>query len=440
MTWFKLAFRNVFRQKKRSFLLASAIAFGMLSITLLNSLTGAMGNAIKTNFSVALGGHVYISGQVVSPKGYSTSRINQSQIIDQAIASLDVLLVETKRRSSVRAQFVFGSKTDSLQVQGVQLANETLLEKKVRVIRGDLNAIEQGNSVALPMNKARQMGVSLGDTVLVKGATASGQQNLLQWQVVALIADQGSFGRSSAYASLKSVNAMLNIEPTEYQRVNLVLEDMQQMHKVTEQLKQQFSKLASLKPVVEDEGGMRAMRGMMSGSRTFIDEPWQGTQFDVTNLDDVTESVMSVVNGLDWVAKIIFAIMLVITLVGISNSYRMVLLERVAEIGNMRAMGAQASNVFRLFIYEAIILAVLGTVSGLVLAEIGILAIESLSFEGSRGPARMFTVAGQLPLTASLSSIAATSGLILIMCVFAAYFPARSAAKLDPAEALRTAT
>ena len=160
MTWFKLAFRNVFRQKKRSFLLASAIAFGMLSITLLNSLTGAMGNAIKTNFSAALGGHVYISGQVVSPKGYSTSRINQSQIIDQAIASLDVLLVETKRRSRVRAQFVFGSKTDSIQVQGVQLANETLLEKKVRVIRGDLNAIEQGNSVALPMNKARQMGVS----------------------------------------------------------------------------------------------------------------------------------------------------------------------------------------------------------------------------------------------------------------------------------------
>ena len=78
MTWFKLAFRNVFRQKKRSFLLASAIAFGMLSITLLNALTGAMATAVKTNFSTAIGGHVYITGEVISPRGYSTSLIENT--------------------------------------------------------------------------------------------------------------------------------------------------------------------------------------------------------------------------------------------------------------------------------------------------------------------------------------------------------------------------
>ena len=125
---------------------------------------------------------------------------------------------------------------------------------------------------------------------------------------------------------------------------------------------------------------------------------------------------------------------------GISNSYRMVLLERVAEIGNMRAMGAQANNVFRLFIYEAIILAIMGIVLGLILALAGVVIIESLNFADSRGPARMFTVAGHLPLVINMASVTISCGLIMLMAMLAAFFPARGAAHLDPAEALRSAT
>ena len=43
----KVAFRNISRQKKRSFLLAGAIAFGMLVITLMNALTGGSLGTIR---------------------------------------------------------------------------------------------------------------------------------------------------------------------------------------------------------------------------------------------------------------------------------------------------------------------------------------------------------------------------------------------------------
>ncbi len=439
MTWLRLAFRNVFRQKKRSILLASAIAFGMLAITLLNSLTLAMGTAVKTNFSAALGGHVYISGEVVSPRNYTSNRINEPEFIQQLIADSGFDLVEVKYRSNVRGQVIFGSQSDSISIQGIDLNNETKLAKRIEVRRGDFSQLGQSNTIALPVKQARALGANIGDTVLVKANTTSGQQNLLQWQLVAIIVDQGSFGRSNAYASLSSVNQLINIETNEFQKINLVLPDMNQMQQVTDTLKRQLATLNKAKPEVEESGLFSGMRRMGGTGSTYVDNPWQGTQFTVTNLDDVTQQVMSLVNTLDWIAKAIFVIMLLITLVGISNSYRMVLLERIAEIGNMRAMGAQANNVFRLFIYEAGILAILGTSAGLVVAQIAITVIQELTFTG-RGPQTMFTVAGSIPASLDLVSVALSSALILIMCLLAAYIPARNAAKLDPAEALRTGT
>jgi len=439
MTWFKLAFRNVFRQKKRSFLLAGAIAFGMLSITLLNALTGAMAIAIKTNFSVAFGGDVYINGEVISPRGYSTSLINQTAVLEQIISDLSVSVTQVRPRSSAQVQLVNGSAVTRIRMSGIKLEDESTLFAELRVIQGNMNALQQPGNIAIPINKARSLNVRLGDRVLVKGSTNTGQQNLLEWTIVALFADQSSFGRSNSYASLATVNNLLNIPAEQYQQVNLVLQDINDMAVATSELNLALTRDASIKPQDED-GLVGPMRRMMGSNRTLVKNPWQGTQFEVTNLDDVTDSVMAIVKGLDWVAKLIFVIMLVITLIGISNSYRMVLLERVAEIGNMRAMGAQANNVFRLFIYEAIILGMMGIILGLILALAGVAIIEALNFADSRGPARMFTVAGHLPLVINITSVAISCGVIMLMAILAAFFPARGAAHLDPAEALRSAT
>ena len=71
----KVAFRNISRQKKRSFLLAGAIAFGMMIITLMNALTGGAVINIRDNFSHALGGHVFITGREWTDAGQMIMKI-----------------------------------------------------------------------------------------------------------------------------------------------------------------------------------------------------------------------------------------------------------------------------------------------------------------------------------------------------------------------------
>ena len=62
MKLIKLALRNLLRQKRRSILLGSAIAFGILFITLINGFTGSFIENVGENFSHLLAGHIFIDG------------------------------------------------------------------------------------------------------------------------------------------------------------------------------------------------------------------------------------------------------------------------------------------------------------------------------------------------------------------------------------------
>ena len=58
----KISMRNITRQKKRSFLLGGAIAFGIFIIITIGSFTTGMTETLKENFTSIMGGHIYILG------------------------------------------------------------------------------------------------------------------------------------------------------------------------------------------------------------------------------------------------------------------------------------------------------------------------------------------------------------------------------------------
>ncbi|MDP3178515.1 MAG: ABC transporter permease, partial [Spirochaetaceae bacterium] len=58
----KTAFRNLNRQKKRSFLLGGAIAFGIMIVTLINGFAGAFLGNISSNMAELFSGHVFVEG------------------------------------------------------------------------------------------------------------------------------------------------------------------------------------------------------------------------------------------------------------------------------------------------------------------------------------------------------------------------------------------
>jgi putative ABC transport system permease protein len=170
-------------------------------------------------------------------------------------------------------------------------------------------------------------------------------------------------------------------------------------------------------------------------NRVAEDERWEGTKFNLTNLEDRMEGVMSLVDVMENIGLIIFLVILIIIMVGVMNSYRMVMIERTAEIGTMRAMGVQRAGIRNVFIWEAFIIALGGAIAGLVVA-FGFMAILSL-FDFSSSSWSFFLKQGHLQFDVRFLDTLANMALLCVMSIASVYVPARSAANLRPAEALR---
>jgi ABC-type transport system, involved in lipoprotein release, permease component len=103
----------------------------------------------------------------------------------------------------------------------------------------------------------------------------------------------------------------------------------------------------------------------------------------------------------------------------------------------MRALGAQRGQVRNLFLLEAIFLAVAGTVPG---ALAGILVLNLLHLPSFTAFTELgyFMDNGKLAFTVSPVLIAASFLVVILFTLLAALMPSRKAAKLQPAQALRT--
>ena len=83
---------------------------------------------------------------------------------------------------------------------------------------------------------------------------------------------------------------------------------------------------------------------------------------------DEIPAIKTVLNVVHIVTTVILIVILLIVMVGVSNTYRMVLYERIREIGTMRALGMTGKDTGRVFTTEAVILCIIGAVLGLFLS------------------------------------------------------------------------
>lgn len=119
----------------------------------------------------------------------------------------------------------------------------------------------------------------------------------------------------------------------------------------------------------------------------------------------------------------------------IYNSFSIAVTHRRAEIGVLRALGATRTQVQRLFLLESVIAGLLGSALGAVLGIIGALAVSqymSYLMEQAGGVAQRVT---ELKLDPALIVTGVVIG--LGTSIVAAWIPARSAARVDPVQALQ---
>ncbi len=149
--------------------------------------------------------------------------------------------------------------------------------------------------------------------------------------------------------------------------------------------------------------------------------------FTVTTQAQALDTFNTIFNGITILLIAIASISLVVGGVGIMNIMYVVVTERTAEIGLKKAVGATNADILKEFLIESILVTVLGGILGILLGAV-------LSwFVAIIATANGLTWAFTVPLYAIIIAVGVSAGIGISFGVL----PARSAAKLDPIEALR---
>ena len=137
---------------------------------------------------------------------------------------------------------------------------------------------------------------------------------------------------------------------------------------------------------------------------------------------------------MDLALGIIGVIALIIATIGIANTVMMNVRERYREIGIMMAVGGDAPDLQRLFVVESATMGALGGVVGLVFGWLVILGMDAgvNAYLASLGVPSITVFTTSWPMALAIFSGA------VIVSLLAGFFPARRAARIEPAEALRT--
>ena len=439
----RIAFRNTGRQKKRTLLLAGAISFGVVVVTLLNGFTGGASRNIERVLTDLIGGHVYVSGTQLTDSRLIINVIRdwdggESSLAD-AVAEVEGQIADLNRRSRTLGTLIFGSKQTNQFLDGVDWHGEASFFPSLSLTAGSLPGPDDRNALILPEAAAERLRVEVGDQVLVRVATVTGQQNVGELVLAATIEDSGITAFSSAFVRLDYMGELIGTGAGEFQVLNLYLRDPRQSGRVAEVLR------ARLPTAPEDE--QEEVSGQPPGTPGALgagvnrladdEEPWEGTRFEITTLDDILDQVSDLFGVLDIVSLVVFLILLTITMVGVVNTFRMVLLERIREIGTMRAVGMQGRSVRGIFLMEAGFVGLIGALIGLVLAGIAMLVLGQLTLD-TDSPLQFFLNDGRITFAVPPLSVVTNVAILLALSLLAAFIPARRAARMEPAAALRS--
>ncbi|MDH3394347.1 MAG: ABC transporter permease [Desulfobulbaceae bacterium] len=159
-------------------------------------------------------------------------------------------------------------------------------------------------------------------------------------------------------------------------------------------------------------------------SRELLIKRHGGEDFTITTQEQMLSVLGSVLNILTMAVAALGSISLLVGGVGILTIMSIAVNERTGEIGLLRALGAGRAQILGIFLGEAVVLAIVGGLGGLLL--------------GTGGAWLLGTLVPALPVHTSWGYVMAAELLAATVGLIAGVLPARRAAKLEPVEALRT--
>jgi len=160
-------------------------------------------------------------------------------------------------------------------------------------------------------------------------------------------------------------------------------------------------------------------------------DPTDDRAFGTWDMVKSSKQMRMMLVGIQMFLGIVGALTLIIGGVGVANIMYAVVKERTREIGVKMALGAKQRWIIWPFVLEGLVYTFIGGAAGIMIATLLVSAATLLPVENNE----VMSFLGRPTLSPQIG--AATSAILGVIGLLAGYFPARRAARIDPAATLR---
>lgn len=328
----KLAFRNIFRHKKRSLITIAAIAVGLGALIFMRSFMHGAHLQMVRNVTRTLTSDAQIVPEALE-NFYNTNGVIEDPEPIRTLLKSDPRIVAFSERIIGGGMVASEKKSTATFIIGFDLQQEEGLGARREVVLGRALTEADERGVILGEKMRRILEATIGEPIVL---TAQDYYGSLTGEVFTLV---GTFETGNDQVD----NSMAILLKTTAQRL-LSFE-----HRV--------SKFAlRLDPRYPIDDVVQDLRGKIGNSGLKV-VTWK-------NLIPMIAQMIQFQNGMSFV---IMAIVLSVVAAGILNTLMMSIVERIREFGLMMALGIRPSQIILLIMFESFSLSLLGAAGGLFL-------------------------------------------------------------------------
>ena len=404
----KMAWRNVWRNPRRTILTVCAITFAtVLLVFMLSFQFGSYETMINTSVKISTG-HLQVQAGKYQEKKSIRLVIPEPRAVADILDRIPGVAAYTFRGQAF-ALISSNNRTYGVMVTGIDPQKEIQVSRIKKLVQsGNFLAADDVNQALVGKLLARNLRVKIGDELTLLGQGRDGSIGATVVQVKGIFSSGiDAFDRSTMQIPLADFQDIFSMDEAVHEVV-VIGKSLSDVAGIKTKLNSALAALNSAKPLTTLD-----WQELMPGLRQAIE--------------------MDLVSGL-----IFYGLLIIVVAFSILNTFLMAIFERTKEFGVMMAMGTTPRRLTKILLIESMSMTLIGIIAGIGIG-IGItyyFQIYGIDFSGGSELLSHFGITGRMYPKLSLLSVSIGPLMVMFFTFFSALYPALKVRRLQPVKAM----
>ncbi len=405
----KMAWRNIWRNPRRTILTVCAITFAsVLLVFMLSFQFGSYETMINTSVKISTG-HLQIQAEKYQEKKNIRFVIPDPQTIADIVAKIPEVEAYTFRGQAF-SLISSEDRTYGVVVTGINPQRETKVSRLKKLVRdGNFLSANDVNQAVVGRLLAKNLRVTIGDELTVLGQGRDGSIAATVVQVKGIFSSGiDEFDRSAIQIPLSTFQDIFSMDDAVHEVV-VIAKSLSDVSKIKSKIQAGLVGINSRKSLKTLD-----WQDLMPGLRQAIE--------------------MDLVSGL-----IFYGLLIIVVAFSILNTFLMAIFERTKEFGVMMAIGTSPRRLTKVLLVESMAMTLIGIIAGIILGIVVTyyFQVHGIDFSGGSELLSQFGITGRTYPKLSLLSVSIGPFMVLFFTFFAALYPALKIRSLRPVDAMK---